>query len=149
MIVLCRYLRFVTARLARFDWRVEEASRDLVPGLCAFFMVVLPAYAGYHWRIPRSLCCVARRVHRHFFTIGGRLHLSDPAVSKIRYSIDPSINAIGTILLLLSTGTMCRSALWTIKIYDFASEDLMISLRGQRRLVVAWGQSVLSISLTS
>jgi spermidine/putrescine transport system permease protein len=103
---------FVTARLARFDWRVEEASRDLGAGpLRTFFSVILPTirpaiFGAFAIAFAASL----DEFVVTFFTIGVDFTLPTLLWSKIRYSIDPSINAIGTILLVLSTGTMVLGA---------------------------------------
>jgi spermidine/putrescine transport system permease protein len=110
---------FVTARLARFDWRVEEASRDLGAGpLRTFFMVVLPSIRpAIIGAFAIAFAASLDEFIVTFFTIGVDFTLPTLLWSKIRYSIDPSINAIGTILLLLSTGTMVVGARFgTIKI---------------------------------
>lgn len=99
---------FVTARLARFDWCVEEASRDLGAGpFRTFFWVVLPAirpaiFGAFAIMFAASL----DEFVVTFFTIGADFTLPTLLWSKIRYTIDPSINAIGTVLLLLSTMAM-------------------------------------------
>jgi spermidine/putrescine transport system permease protein len=103
---------FVAARLARFDWRVEEASRDLGAGpFRTFFLVTLPAISpAIIGALAIAFAASLDEFVVTFFTIGVDYTLPTLLWSKLRYRIDPSINAIGTVLLLLSTGTMAIGA---------------------------------------
>jgi spermidine/putrescine transport system permease protein len=103
---------FVAARLARFDWRVEDASRDLGAGpFRTFFLVTLPAIRpAIIGALAIAFAASLDEFVVTFFTIGVDFTLPMLLWSKLRYSIDPSINAIGTVLLLLSTAMMAVGA---------------------------------------
>lgn len=112
IIVLPLTFVFVAARLARFDWRVEDASRDLGAGpVLTFFLVVLPAIKpAIVGAMAIAFAASLDEFVVTFFTLGVDYTLPLLLWSKLRYSIDPSINAIGTVMLLLSTGVIAMGA---------------------------------------
>ncbi len=103
---------FVAARLASFDWRVEDASRDLGAGpVLTFFLVVLPAIKpAIVGAMAIAFAASLDEFVVTFFTLGVDYTLPLLLWSKLRYSIDPSINAIGTVMLLLSTAVIAMGA---------------------------------------
>src|SRR5262249_25426033 len=105
ILVLPLAFAITLARLARFDWSVEEASRDLGAGsLYTFAHVVLPAIRpALIGALAISMAFSLDEFVVTFFTIGIDNTLPIVLWSRMRTSIDPSINAIGTVIL---TGTM-------------------------------------------
>jgi ABC-type spermidine/putrescine transport system permease subunit II len=91
------------ARFSRFDFTVEEAARDLGAGVFAtFFRVTLPMT----WRAIAGAALIAFAFSIDefvvtLFVVGPDDTLPVLVWSRLRRSIDPSINAISTILLLL------------------------------------------------
>ncbi|MBL8710108.1 MAG: ABC transporter permease [Rhodospirillaceae bacterium] len=100
----------VAARMARFDYTLIDSARDL--GADAFTI-----FAKVTFPIVRSAVIGAALMAASislddfiltFFTIGTGNTLPTFIWSKIRTTLDPSINAVGTIILLL---TMISAAL--------------------------------------
>jgi spermidine/putrescine transport system permease protein len=91
------------ARFSRFDFAVEEAARDLGAGvLTTFWRVTLPLT----WRAiaGAALITFAFSVDEFvvtLFVVGPDDTLPVLVWSRLRRSIDPSINAIATLLLLV------------------------------------------------
>lgn len=96
----------VMARLARFDQATVDAARDLgASRLTAFRLVTLPQIASA--LIGAALVSAAISLDDFIiasFTIGGGNTLSTFVWGKMRTTLDPSINAIATILLVLTVG---------------------------------------------
>jgi spermidine/putrescine transport system permease protein len=110
ILVLPLAFAIVFVRLARFDWAVEEASRDLGAGpIYTFAHVVFPAVRPAV--IGALAICMAFSLDEFvvtFFTIGIDNTLPIVLWSRMRTSIDPGINAIGSIIL---AGTMLLTAI--------------------------------------
>lgn len=91
------------ARFSRFDFSVEEAARDLGAGvLMTFWRVTLPLT----WRalVGAAMIVFAFSVDEFvvtLFVVGPDDTLPVLVWSRLRRSIDPSINAIATILLIV------------------------------------------------
>jgi spermidine/putrescine transport system permease protein len=91
------------ARFSRFDFSVEEAARDLGAGVLGTFLrVTLPLT----WRaiMGAALIAFAFSVDEFvvtLFVVGPDDTMPVLIWSRLRRSIDPSINAIATLLLLL------------------------------------------------
>lgn len=100
----------VLARLERFDPAAIEAARDLgATPWQAFTKVVLPQIAGA--LVGAALIAAAISLDDFIiasFTLGGGNTLSTFTWGQMRTTLDPSINAIATILLVL---TLSLSAL--------------------------------------
>jgi spermidine/putrescine transport system permease protein len=96
----------VMARLSRFDQSIVDAARDLgASRLQAFRLVTLPQIASA--LIGSALVSAAISLDDFIiasFTIGGGNTLSTFVWGKMRTTLDPSINAIATILLVLTVG---------------------------------------------
>lgn len=96
----------VMARLQRFDQATVDAARDLgASRLKAFRLVTLPQIASA--LIGAALVSAAISLDDFIiasFTIGGGNTLSTFVWGKMRTTLDPSINAIATILLVLTVG---------------------------------------------
>jgi len=96
----------VMARLSRFDESTVDAARDLgASRLEAFRLVTLPQIASA--LIGAALVSAAISLDDFIiasFTIGGGNTLSTFVWGKMRTTLDPSINAIATILLVLTVG---------------------------------------------
>ncbi len=96
----------VMARLSRFDQSTVDAARDLgASQLTAFRLVTLPQIASA--LIGAALVSAAISLDDFIiasFTIGGGNTLSTFVWGKMRTTLDPSINAIATILLVLTVG---------------------------------------------
>jgi spermidine/putrescine transport system permease protein len=103
----------VAARLRSFDWAIVDAARDLgATPLVAFRRVVLPLAASAI--VGGALVAAAISlddVILSFFLIGSGNTLPTYVWGKIRTTLDPSINAIATILLALTTAATLL-ALW-------------------------------------
>ena len=91
----------VVSRLQRFDYLLEEAARDLGAGPFATFRrVTLPLIAPS--LIAGALVVFSLswdEVFITFFTIGAQNTLPLVIYSTVRQSVDPSVNAISTLLL--------------------------------------------------
>ncbi|MGE0237877.1 MAG: ABC transporter permease [Parvibaculaceae bacterium] len=96
----------VMARLARFDQATVDAARDLgASRFTAFRLVTLPQIASA--LVGAALVSAAISLDDFIiasFTIGGGNTLSTFVWGKMRTTLDPSINAIATILLVLTVG---------------------------------------------
>jgi spermidine/putrescine transport system permease protein len=96
----------VMARLARFDQSAVDAARDLgATRWQAFRLVTLPQIASA--LVGAALVSAAISLDDFIlasFTIGGGNTISTYVWGKMRTTLDPSINAIATILLVLTVG---------------------------------------------
>jgi spermidine/putrescine transport system permease protein len=103
----------VYARMATFDYRVVESARDLgASPLKAFFTVTLPIIQPTV--IGAALIAVALSFDDFiitFFTIGSGNTLPTLVWGMIRTGLTPAVNAIGTLLILLTIGSTLI-ALW-------------------------------------
>ena len=103
----------VYARMASFDYSVIDSARDLgASPWTVFWTVTLPIISTTI--IGATLIALAISIDDFiitFFTIGGGNTLPTFVWGKIRTKLDPSINAIGTILITL---TICSTvvAIW-------------------------------------
>jgi ABC-type spermidine/putrescine transport system permease subunit II len=99
--VLPYFFLVVTSRLQRFDYLLEEAARDLGAGpLTVFRRVTLPLIAPT--LIAGALVVFSLswdEVFITFFTIGAQNTLPLVIYSTVKQSVDPSVNAISTLLL--------------------------------------------------
>lgn len=97
----------VYARMANFDYRVVESARDLgASPLVAFFTVTLPIIRPIV--IGAALIAVALSIDDFiitFFTIGSGNTLPTLVWGMIRTGLTPTVNAIGTLILLLTIGS--------------------------------------------
>jgi len=96
----------IMARLARFDHAAVNAARDLgATRWQAFRLVTIPMIASA--LVGAALVSAAISLDDFIiasFTIGGGNTISTFVWGKMRTTLDPSINAIATILLLLTIG---------------------------------------------
>lgn len=96
----------VYARLAAFDQSLFDSARDLgASRIQVFLTVTLPLIAPS--LIGATLLAMAISLDDFvitFFTIGGGMTLSTLIWGMLRTSLDPSINALGTLILIL---TLC------------------------------------------
>jgi spermidine/putrescine transport system permease protein len=96
----------VMARLARFDASSLEAARDLgATRWQAFRLVMLPQIASA--LVGAALVSAAISLDDFIiasFTIGGGNTVSTFVWGKMRTTLDPSINAIATVLLVMTVG---------------------------------------------
>jgi spermidine/putrescine transport system permease protein len=103
----------VYARMLAFDWRVVESARDLgASPLRAFFTVTLPIIQPTV--IGAALIAVALSIDDFvitFFTIGSGNTLPTFVWGMIRTALRPTVNAIGTLIILLTIGSTLL-ALW-------------------------------------
>ena len=97
----------VFARLASFDWAVVDSARDLgASPLRAFLTVTLPIIQPTI--VGAGLIALSISLDDFviaFFTIGGGNTLPTLVWGMVRTSLDPTINAIATLLILLSIGS--------------------------------------------
>jgi spermidine/putrescine transport system permease protein len=97
----------VHARMATFDYAAVDSARDLGAGpLRAFFTVTLPIVRSTV--VGAALIAVAISLDDFiitFFTIGGGNTLPTLVWGMVRTSLDPTINAIATILIALTIGS--------------------------------------------
>jgi spermidine/putrescine transport system permease protein len=97
----------VYARLATFDWSLVESAQDLgATSLRAFLTVTLPIIQPTI--VGAGLVALALSLDDFvitFFTIGSGNTLPTMVWGMVRTSLDPSINAIATLLILLSIGS--------------------------------------------
>jgi spermidine/putrescine transport system permease protein len=103
----------VYARLQNFDWAVVESARDLgASPMRAFFTVTLPIIQPTI--VGAALIALAISLDDFvitFFTIGSGNTLPTMVWGLVRTSLDPTINALATLLLLVSVGSTAL-ALW-------------------------------------
>jgi spermidine/putrescine transport system permease protein len=96
----------VMARLARFDTAALDAARDLgATRWQAFRLVMLPQIASA--LVGAALVSAAISLDDFIiasFTIGGGNTVSTFVWGKMRTTLDPSINAIATVLLVMTVG---------------------------------------------
>ena len=97
----------VYARMASFDHRVVESARDLdASAWTAFRTVTLPLIQPT--LVGAALLAVALSLDDFvitFFTIGGGNTLPTLVWGMVRTSLDPTINAMATLLIALSVGS--------------------------------------------
>jgi len=97
----------VYARLASFDFRTVEAARDLgASPLPAFRTITLPIIRPTI--VGAALIAMSISLDDFvitFFTIGAGNTLPTLVWGMVRTSLDPTINAIATLLILLSVGS--------------------------------------------
>lgn len=97
----------VFSRMATFDWAVVDSARDLgASPLRAFFTVTLPIIRPTI--VGAALIALSISLDDFvitFFTIGGGNTLPTLVWGMVRTSLDPTINAIATLLILLSVGS--------------------------------------------
>jgi spermidine/putrescine transport system permease protein len=97
----------VFSRLASFDWAVVDSARDLgASPLRAFFTVTLPIISPTI--VGAALIALSISLDDFvitFFAIGGGNTLPTLVWGLVRTSLDPTINAIATLLILLSVGS--------------------------------------------
>jgi spermidine/putrescine transport system permease protein len=97
----------VHARLATFDWAAVESARDLgASPWVAFRTVTLPIVQPTI--VGAGLVALSLSLDDFvitFFTIGGGNTLPTLVWGMVRTSLDPTINAIATLLLVLSIGS--------------------------------------------
>ncbi len=97
----------VYARLATFDWTAVDAARDLgASPATAFRTVVLPMIQPTI--IGAALVALSISLDDFvitFFTLGGGNTLPTLVWGLVRTSLDPTINAMATLLVLLSVGS--------------------------------------------
>ena len=106
----------VYARMATFDWRVVESARDLGAGpFRSFLTVTLPIIQPTV--IGAALIAVALSIDDFvitFFTISGGNTLPTFVWGMIRTALKPTVNAIGTLIILITIGSTLL-ALWLTK----------------------------------
>jgi len=97
----------VHARLSTFDWATVESARDLgASPLTAFRTVTLPIIQPTI--VGAALIALSISLDDFvitFFTIGGGNTLPTLVWGMVRTSLDPTINAMATLLILLSIGS--------------------------------------------
>ncbi|MBX6323452.1 MAG: ABC transporter permease [Rhodospirillaceae bacterium] len=97
----------VYARMTTFDWRVVESARDLgASPFTAFRTVTLPVIQPTV--IGAALIAVALSIDDFiitFFTIGGGNTLPTFVWGMIRTALTPTVNAIGTLIILITIGS--------------------------------------------
>lgn len=97
----------VLSRLATFDWAVVDSARDLgASPLRAFLTVTLPIIRPTV--IGAGLIALSISLDDFvitFFTIGGGNTLPTLVWGMVRTSLDPTINAIATLLIVISIGS--------------------------------------------
>jgi len=96
----------VYAQMANFDYAVVDSARDLGASRArAFFTIVLPIIRPT--LIGATLVAMAVSLDDFvitFFTIGGGMTLSTLVWGMLRTSLDPSVNALGSLILVASVG---------------------------------------------
>lgn len=97
----------VQARMASFDWSLVESARDLgASPLQAFLTVLLPVIAPVV--VGAGLIALALSIDDFvitFFTIGAGNTLPTLVWGMIRTGLTPAVNAIGTLILVLTIGS--------------------------------------------
>lgn len=97
----------VYAHMANFDYAVIESARDLgASPLRIFFTVTLPIIRPT--LIGAALIAMAVSLDDFiitFFTIGGGMTLPTLVWGMLRTSLDPSINALGALILAATVGS--------------------------------------------
>ena len=107
VIALPFVMLIVHARLANFDWSAVESARDLgASPWVAFRTITLPIIQPTI--VGAGLIALSLSLDDFvitFFTIGGGNTLPTLVWGMVRTSLDPTINAIATLLILLSIGS--------------------------------------------
>lgn len=97
----------IYAQMERFDFAVLDSARDLgAPPLYTFFTVTLPIIRPT--LIGAALIAMSVSLDDFvitFFTIGNGMTLPTLVWGMLRTSLDPSINALGTLILLATLGS--------------------------------------------
>jgi spermidine/putrescine transport system permease protein len=97
----------VYARLSTFDWTAVESARDLgASPLTAFRTITLPIIQPTI--VGAALIALSISLDDFvitFFTIGGGNTLPTLVWGLVRTSLDPTINAMATLLIVLSIGS--------------------------------------------
>ena len=97
----------VYARLATFDWALVDSARDLgASPLTAFCTVTLPIIQPTI--VGAALIALSISLDDFvitFFTIGSGNTLPTMVWGMVRTSLDPTINAIATLLIAFSIGS--------------------------------------------
>ena len=97
----------VFSRLATFDWAVVDSARDLgASPTKAFFTVTLPIIRPTI--VGAALIALSISLDDFviaFFTIGAGNTLPTLVWGMVRTSLDPTINAVASLLILLSVGS--------------------------------------------
>ncbi len=105
------------ARLSNFDWTLVESARDLgASPLGAFMSITLPIIRPTV--VGAALIALALSLDDFvitFFTIGSGNTLPTLVWGLVRTALDPTINAIATLLLTLSVG----STVLALKLLDY------------------------------
>ena len=115
----------VHARMLNFDRRLVESARDLgASPLTAFFTVTLPIIRpGCDWRGPDRHGAVDRRFRHHLLHHRQRQHLADAGLGNDPHRPDAAVNAIGTLILLLTIGStidrVAADALSRLKLWQW------------------------------
>lgn len=95
------------ARLSSFDWSLVESARDLgATPVQAFTTITLPLIRPS--MVGSALIALSLSLDDFvitFFTIGSGNTLPTMVWGMVRTSLDPSINAMATLLILLSIGS--------------------------------------------
>jgi spermidine/putrescine transport system permease protein len=105
------------ARLSSFDWTLVESARDLgASPLAAFATITLPLIQSSI--VGAGLIALSLSLDDFvitFFTIGSGNTLPTLVWGMVRTALDPTINAIATLLLVLSIG----STILALKLLSF------------------------------
>ena len=107
VIVVPFVVAILHARLASFDWSLVESAQDLGASPArAFFTVTLPIVQPTI--VGAGLIALALSLDDFvitFFSIGSGNTLPTMVWGMVRTTLDPSINAVATLLILLSVGS--------------------------------------------
>jgi spermidine/putrescine transport system permease protein len=105
------------ARLSSFDWSLVESARDLgATPVGAFMTITLPLIRPS--LVGSALIALSLSLDDFvitFFTIGSGNTLPTLVWGLVRTTLDPTINAIATLLLILSIG----STILALKVIDY------------------------------
>jgi spermidine/putrescine transport system permease protein len=100
-------IAIVYSRLVSFDWSLVESAQDLgASAVRTFFTITLPIIQPTI--VGAALVALSLSLDDFvitFFTIGSGNTLPTMVWGMVRTSLDPSINAIATLLILLSIGS--------------------------------------------
>lgn len=100
-------IAIIQARLATFDWSLVESARDLgASSMQAFLTITLPIIQPT--MIGAALIALSISLDDFvitFLTIGAGNTLPTMVWGLVRTSLDPTINALATLLLVLSIGS--------------------------------------------